>query len=53
MNKILVLDNLSISIAEDHLFIKPINSVEIKKTTIKSSYESLIIIDDLFVLFMF
>ena len=48
MSNILILNNLSISIAEDHLFIKPINSVEIKKTTIKSSYESLIIIDDLF-----
>ena len=34
MNKILVLDNLSISVAEDP-FIKYINSVEIKKTTIK------------------
>ena len=48
MSNILILNNLSISIAEDHLFIKPINSVEIKKTKIKSPYESLIIIDDLF-----
>ena len=48
MNKILVLDNLSISVAEDPFLIKYINSIEIKKTTIKSSYDSLIIIDDLF-----
>ena len=48
MSNILILNNLSISIAEDHLFIKPINSANIKKTTIKPSYEYLIIIDDLF-----
>ena len=48
MNKILILNDLSISVAEDPFLIKYINSIEIKKTTIKSSYESLIIIDDLF-----
>ncbi len=48
MNKILVLNDLSISVAKDPFLIKYINSIEIKKTTIKSSYESLIIIDDLF-----
>ena len=48
MNKILILNNLSISIAEDPFLIKYINSIEIKKTKIKSPYDSLIIIDDLF-----